>query len=141
MKEEKSKNFDEIKVGEKASTTKTLTEQDVYSFAELSGDSNPMHVNSDFAKNTRFKQRIAHGMLVASLLSTVIGTQLPGPGTIYLSQTLNFKAPVFFGDTISAEVEVIEKLVAKNRLKLKTVCCNQTGVVVLDGEATVVFGK
>jgi len=141
MKEEKSKNFDEIRVGEKASTTKTFTEQDVYRFAEISGDYNPVHVNDNFAKNTRFKRRIVHGMLVASLLSSVVGTQLPGTGTIYLAQTLNFKAPVFLGDTISAEVEVIEKLVAKSRLKLKTICCNQTGVVVIEGEALVLVGR
>jgi 3-hydroxybutyryl-CoA dehydratase len=141
MKEEKSKNFDEIRVGEKASITKTFTEQDVYRFAEISGDYNPVHVNDNFAKNTRFKQRIVHGMLVASLLSNVAGTQLPGDGTIYLTQTLNFKAPVFFGDTISAEVEVIEKFVEKNRLRLKTICCNQKGAVVIEGEALVLVER
>ncbi|HAG11269.1 MAG TPA: enoyl-CoA hydratase [Desulfotomaculum sp.] len=141
MKKEKSKNFDEIRVGDKASTTKTFTEQDVCRFAEISGDYNPVHVDDSFAKNTRFKQRIVHGMLVASLLSNVAGTQLPGTGTIYLAQTLNFKAPVFLGDTISAEVEVIEKLVEKSRLKLKTICCNQMGTVVIEGEALVLVER
>lgn len=128
-------------VGEKALAVKTLTEQDVDHFAKLSGDYNPVHINQDFAQQTRFKKRIAHGMLVASLVSTVIGTKLPGPGTIYLSQSLNFKAPVFFGDTIFAEVEIIEKNTAKNSLKLKTLCSNQKGVVVLEGEAKVMVGK
>lgn len=138
MKEEKTKSFDEIMVGETASTTKTITEEDVDRFAELSGDTNPMHTNNEFAQHTQFKKRISHGMLVASLISTVIGTKLPGPGTIYMSQTLNFKAPVYFGDSISAKVEVIEKIIAKKRLKLKTVCSNQTGLVVLEGEALVI---
>ena len=139
--EVKSKNFEDFKVGEKASITKTFTEQDVFLFAELSGDFNPIHIDKDFAEKTFFKQRIAHGFLVGSLLSTIIGTKLPGHGTIYLSQALNFKAPVFLGDTIYAEVEIIEKITAKSRLKLKTVCCNQKGVVVIEGEALVIAGR
>lgn len=141
MKEEKSRGFEELVVGEKATVEKIVTEQDVNLFAEVSGDYNPVHTDEDFAKQTRFKKPIAHGMLAASLLSRVIGTKLPGPGTIYLSQTLNFKAPVYFGDTISAEVEITEKIISKNLIKLKTVCYNQTGVVVLEGEALVLFGK
>jgi 3-hydroxybutyryl-CoA dehydratase len=139
VKEVKNGSFDDVMVGEKASTAKTFTEQDVDCFVKLSGDANPLHIDNEFAQNTRFKKRIVHGMLVASLISTVIGTKLPGPGTIYLSQTLNFKAPVFIGDTILAEVEIIEKITAKNRFKVKTVCLNQTGVIVLEGEALVVI--
>lgn len=141
MKEENTRSFDELVVGEKAAVEKTVTEQDVNLFAEVSGDYNPVHTNEAFAQNTRFKKRIAHGTLAASLVSRVIGTKLPGPGTIYLSQTLNFKAPVYFGDTITAEVEIIEKIATRNFVKLKTVCCNQTGAVVLEGEALVLFGK
>lgn len=140
MKEERNRSFEEMMVGERALIVKTLTEQDVEHFAKLSGDFNPVHINEDFARQTRFKKRIAHGMLAASLVSRVIGTKLPGPGTIYLSQTLKFKAPVYFGDTIFAEVEIIEKNTAKNRLKLKTHCTNQKGVVVLEGEALVLVG-
>lgn len=139
MKE--SKIFEELIVGEKAAVEKTVTEQDVNLFAEVSGDYNPVHIDEAFAQNTRFKKRIAHGMLAASLVSRVVGTKLPGPGTIYLSQTLNFKTPVYFGDTITAEVELIEKIPARNFVKLKTVCFNQTGTVVLEGEALVLFGK
>lgn len=141
MKEENSRSFDELAVGQKAAVEKTITEQDVNLFAEVSGDYNLVHTDEAFAQQTRFKKRIAHGMLAASLVSRVIGTKLPGPGTIYLSQTLNFKAPVYFGDTVKTEVEIIEKINTKNFVKLKTLCSNQTGTVVLEGEALVLFGK
>ncbi len=141
MKEENNRSFDELKVGEKAAIMKTIIEQDVNLFAKVSGDDNPVHINDDFARQTRFKERIAHGMLAASLVSMVVGTKLPGPGAIYLSQTLNFKAPVYFGDTIWVEVEVIEKIDKKKFVKLKTECSNQIGVVVLEGEALVLFDK
>ncbi|MDT3699601.1 MAG: MaoC family dehydratase [Thermincola sp.] len=141
MGEEKSRSFAELAVGDKASVEKTVTEQDVNLFAEVSGDYNPVHVDEAFAQTTRFKKRIAHGMLAASLVSRVIGTKLPGPGTIYLSQTLNFKAPVYLGDTITTEVEITEKITARNFVKLKTICSNQEGTVVLDGEALVLYGK
>ena len=141
MNELTYRNFHELKVGDKASIMKKITEKDVDQFAKVSGDDNPVHVNDDYARQTRFKQRIAHGMLAASLVSRVVGTKLPGPGTIYLSQTLNFKAPVFFGDTILAEVEISEIIETKNFIKLNTVCSNQTGTVVLEGEALVLFEK
>jgi 3-hydroxybutyryl-CoA dehydratase len=141
MKEENSRSFDELAVGQKAAVEKTITEQDVNLFAEVSGDYNLVHTDEAFAQQTQFKKRIAHGMLAASLVSRVIGTKLPGPGTIYLSQTLNFKAPVYFGDTVKTEVEIIEKINTKNFVKLKTLCSNQTGTVVLEGEALVLFGK
>ncbi|MDD4588112.1 MAG: MaoC family dehydratase [Heliobacteriaceae bacterium] len=129
--------FVDIKVGDKASLSKTVTEHDVYTFAGLSMDFNPVHVNAEFAKNSMFKQRIAHGMISASYISAVLGTTLPGINTIYLGQELSFRAPVFIGDTITATVEVIEKIEAKNRLIFKTTATNQDGKVVTEGKATV----
>lgn len=134
---EKSRSFAEIQVGDKASSWKTVLEKDVRLFAEVSGDYNPLHLDEEYAGTTCFRQRIAHGMLAGGVLSGVLGNKLPGPGTIYLSQTINFKAPVFLGDSIMAEVEVVEKIPAKKRLRLKTVCFNQEGKVVLEGEAVV----
>lgn len=131
----------ELQLGQKAVFTKTITETDVYLFAGISGDINPAHLNEDYAKNTLFKGRIAHGMLTASLISAVIGVQLPGPGTIYSSQTLNFLAPVRFGDTITATVEIKEIFPQKNRVSLKTYCTNQDGIVVTTGEALVLPQK
>lgn len=131
----------QLEVGQKASFSKTITETDVYLFAGITGDINPAHVNQAYAENTLFKGRIAHGILSAGLVSAVLGMQLPGPGTIYTGQTLKFLAPVHFGDTITATVEVIEKIVEKNRVILKTTCTNQEGKVILDGEATVMPPK
>lgn len=128
--------FAQIKVGDKASMTKTVTEYDVYTFAGLSGDFNPVHINAEFAKNTMFKERIAHGMLSAGFISAVLGTSLPGANTIYLGQELQFKAPVKIGDTVTATVEVIEKIEAKNRLIFRTTVVNQDGTLVIDGKAT-----
>lgn len=125
-------------VGQKSSYSKTITETDVYLFAGISGDINPAHLNEEYAKNTLFKSRIAHGMLTAALISAVLGVQLPGPGTIYISQTLNFLAPVYFGNTITATVEVKEILLEKNRVVLETYCINQDGVKVTSGEAIVI---
>jgi len=134
---EQGKTIDQITIGEKASLTKQITEADVIQFAEVSGDKNPIHLDKEYASQTRFKERIAHGMFTASLISAVIGTRLPGPGNIYVSQTLEFKAPVKFGDRIEAEVEIIEKIPERNRVRLKTVCRNQDGMVVIEGEAVV----
>lgn len=128
------KSYNEINIGDSASFTKTISETDVYLFAGISGDLNPAHINETYAQGTFFKGRIAHGILCSSLISTVMGMQLPGPGTIYLRQELNFTAPVRIGDTITARVEVIEKL-EKNKLRMRTTCTNQNGVVVIDGEA------
>ena len=133
----KGKTIDELSVGQTASFTKTISESDVYLFAGITGDFNPAHVNEAYAKNTAFKTRIAHGMLSAGLISNVLGNQLPGPGTIYMQQQLNFRAPVAIGDTVTATVEVVEILREKKRVRLKTVCSNQDGVVVLDGEALI----
>jgi 3-hydroxybutyryl-CoA dehydratase len=134
---EQGKTIDQLNIGEKASLKKQITEADVLRFAEVTGDKNPVHIDAEYARQARFKERIAHGMLTASLISAVIGTRLPGPGNIYVSQTLEFKAPVKFGDVIEAEVEIIEKIPERNRVRLKTVCRNQDGTVVLEGEAVV----
>jgi len=116
---------------------KTISESDVYLYAGITGDMNPAHVNEVYASQGRFKGRIAHGMLTAGLVSAVVGTRLPGPGTIYLGQELRFHAPVMIGDTVRAEVEVVETRPGKRVVKLKTTCTNQDGVTVLDGVATV----
>lgn len=137
----KGKTIAEIKLGDKASFQKTITETDVYTYAGVSGDLNPAHVNEVVASESMFKGRVAHGMLVGSLISTVLGMQLPGPGTIYLGQNLKFVAPVKFNDTIKAEVEVIDRNEEKNRLTLKTVCTNQDGKEVIVGEAFVMPPK
>lgn len=135
------KTIDKIQVGDTASFTKTISESDVYMYAGISGDFNPAHVNAVEAEKGMFKERIAHGMLTASLISTVLGCHLPGPGTIYLSQELSFKRPVKFGDTIEAKVEVVERIEEKNRLILRTTCTNQHGEIVIDGKAMVMPPK
>ena len=131
------KRIDEIKVGDKAEFTKTVSESDIYLYAGVTCDFNPAHINEEYAKKTFFKTRIAHGMLLAGFISTVIGNRLPGPGTIYIRQELNFLAPVRIGDTITASVEVLEIDSGKNRVRIKTDCVNQDGTTVLDGEAVV----
>ncbi|HIJ56986.1 MAG TPA: MaoC family dehydratase [Deltaproteobacteria bacterium] len=131
------KTIKELKVGESAEFTKTISESDVYLYAGVTGDLNPAHINEEYAKNTFFKTRIAHGLLSAGLISTVLGNELPGPGSVYIRQELNFLAPVHIGDTVTAQAEVIEILSEENRVKLKTACINQNGVTVLDGEAVV----
>jgi len=131
------RTIDTIKTGDAAEFTKTVTETDVYLYAGITGDLNPAHINETYAAGTFFKGRIAHGMLTAGFISAILGMQLPGPGTIYLSQTLKFLAPVRMGDTITGRVEVVEVITEKNRLRLHTTCKNQEGTVVLDGEALV----
>lgn len=134
-------SINQIQIGQSASFGKTITETDVYMFAGISGDHNPAHVNEEYAKNTMFKGRIAHGMLGASLISTVLAMQLPGPGTIYLKQDIKFLAPVRFGDTITATCTVKEKIEDKNRLILDCTVVNQDGVQVIAGEAMVIPPK
>ncbi|AKN29573.1 enoyl-CoA hydratase [Clostridium carboxidivorans P7] len=134
-------SIDEIKLGDKVFVEKTISETDVYLFAGITGDLNPAHINQVASEQTMFKGRIAHGILVTGLISTCLGMYLPGPGTIYMGQQVKFTAPVHIGDTIKAEVEVIEMNVEKNRVKLKTVCTNQAGKVVIDGEALVMPPK
>ncbi|SHJ98768.1 3-hydroxybutyryl-CoA dehydratase [Anaerobranca californiensis DSM 14826] len=131
----------ELKIGDKAFTEKTISETDVYLYGGITGDLNPAHTNEEYAKNTMFKTRIAHGMFTAGLISAVLGMKLPGCGTIYLGQELKFTAPVYIGDTIKAEVEVVEIIEEKNRVKLRTTCTNQRGQMVLDGMATVMPPK
>ncbi len=129
--------LDQLEVGQQASFSKTISEFDVYMFAGISGDFNPAHINQPYAEQTAFKTRIAHGMLSAGFISNVLGTKLPGPGTIYISQSMTFLAPVAFGDTITATAEVVEINSEKKRVRLKTVCTNQDGKEVLTGEALV----
>ncbi|PFG73997.1 MaoC family dehydratase [Tepidiforma thermophila] len=130
--------YDDISIGDSATFSKTITESDVYLFAGITGDLNPAHVDAVSAGRGMFKQRIAHGMLTGSFISTVLAMQLPGPGTIYVSQTLNFRAPVFFGDTLTARVEAIEKLEQRRWVKFKTTVTNQDGKTVVEGEAVVI---
>jgi 3-hydroxybutyryl-CoA dehydratase len=137
----KGKNIKEIKLGDKASFHKTISETDVYLYAGISGDLNPAHINEMQARDSFFKGRIVHGMLTASLISAVLGMQLPGPGTIYLSQDIKFLAPVRFGDTIAAEVEVVEIIEEKNKVVLNGTCTNQNGEVVLKGTSVVMPPK
>lgn len=131
------KTIAEIKTGDFAEFSKTISEADISLFAGITGDLNPAHINEEYAKNTFFKTRIAHGILQAGFISATIGMQLPGPGTIYIRQELNFLAPVRIGDTITARAEVSEINVEKNRVILKTTCLNQNGETVLDGQALV----
>lgn len=131
------KTFDQLEIGDSDRFSKTVSETDIYLFAGVSGDMNPAHIDETYAQGTFFKTRIAHGILSASFVSAVIGTRLPGPGTVYMRQTLEFLAPVRIGDTVTASVEVIEKLAEKKRVRLKTTCVNQDGIQVLSGEALV----
>ena len=131
------KTIGELNVGDSAEFAKTVSESDIYLYAGITGDFNPAHVNEAYAEKTFFKTRIAHGMLIAGLVSAVLGTKLPGPGTIYMRQELDFLAPVKIGETVTARVEVIEVNADKNRVKLKTTCVNQEGKAVLDGEALI----
>ncbi len=129
--------YGDLKIGDKAVVTHLVTDADVKTFGDLSGDYNPLHFNGEWAKTTLFKGRIAHGLLTASYISTAIGMHLPGPGTIYLGQSMRFLRPVRIGDTITASVEVVSKNDEKRQITLRTVCINQSGKIVLDGEALV----
>ncbi|HAY47417.1 MULTISPECIES: MaoC family dehydratase [Thalassospira] len=128
--------LEDLEVGLAASYAKTVTETDIVMFAGLSGDTNPVHLNDEYARTTMFEGRIAHGMLSAGFISTVLGTRLPGPGTIYLSQNLQFKAPVRIGDTVTAKVIVREIIAGKKRAILETNCYVGDRCVI-SGEATV----
>ena len=129
-------HFEDLSVGMTETLSKTIASSDVVGFAQLTGDRNPIHLSEHFAAKTQFGGRIAHGLYTASLISAVIGTRLPGPGAVYLSQTLNFKAPVRIGDTVVAAVEVAE-LIAE-RLRVRLICtCKVEDTVVLEGDALV----
>lgn len=133
----RNRTYDEIAVGDSASIERTLTTEDIQLFAVLSGDTNPQHLDPEFAASTRFHGVIAHGMWGAALISAVLGTRLPGPGTVYLGQTLKFLQPVRVGDTLTVRVTVIERDPAKPRLTLGCACINQDGKTVIDGVADV----
>ncbi len=131
------KSINEMAIGDSAEFSKTVSETDIYLFAGIVGDFNPAHLNEAYARTTFFKTRIAHGMLSARFVSSVIGMQLPGPGSVYVSQELRFLAPVRIGDTVTAHVEVAEINAEKNRVRLSTWCVNQDGVKILEGDAVV----
>lgn len=126
-----------VNVGDSAEITKTIEQADIDAFASVTGDHNPVHVDEEFAKTTRFGKRIAHGMLTASLISAVLANKLPGEGSVYLGQTLQFVAPVFPGDEITARVTVKAIREDKPIMKLETICVNQRDEIVIRGEATV----
>ncbi len=133
--------IDELSVGQVAELAKTVTESDIVLFAGVTGDFNPVHIDAEAAKQSVFGERIAHGMLSAGFISAVLGMRLPGPGSIYLSQTLRFTKPVRIGDTVTARVEVVEVIAAKRRVRLATTCRNQNDEVVVEGEAVVMMEK
>lgn len=126
----------EIKLGDSASTSKTISEADVYLFAGITGDLNPAHTNEVAAEQTIFGSRVVHGILSAGFISAVLGMKLPGPGTIYLGQELKFTKPVYIGDTITATCTVCEIMPEKNIVRLETICTNQKNEVVIKGTAT-----
>ena len=128
-----------LRVGDAAEMAKTVTESDIALFAGVTGDFNPVHVDAVAAEGSMFGGRIAHGMLSAGFISAVLGMRLPGPGSVYLSQTLRFTKPVRIGDTVTARVEVVEVIAAKRRVRLATTCRNQRGETVVDGEAVVMI--
>ena len=130
-----------LKPGDKASRTQTISDEMVRSFAALTGDTNPVHLDDAYAAGTRFGRRIAHGMIAAGLISATLANDLPGPGTVYLSQTLQFKAPVYPGETITATVQVKSVRPDKPIATFSTVCTNQDDKVVLEGEAVVLVSR
>lgn len=130
-----------LSIGEKVTRTQTISDEIIRSFAALSGDTNPVHLDDDYAATTRFGRRIAHGMIAAGLISAALANDLPGPGTVYLSQTLNFKAPVYPADTITATIEVKSLHASKPIATLITTCSNQDRVIVLEGEAVVLYER
>ena len=125
--------------GDKTSRTKIISDDVIRSFAELTGDTNPVHLDDAYAAGTRFGRRIAHGMIAAGLISAALANDLPGPGTVYLGQTLQFKAPVYPGDTVTATVEVKSVRADKPIAVFTTFCTNQDNIIVLEGEATVLY--
>ena len=135
--EHQGKTIEDLAIGDRATISREIREEDINDFAQVTGDRNPLHLDEAYAKDTIFKGRIAHGMLCASLISSVIGMRLPGPGTVYLSQTLHFRKAVRINDTITVQAEVKEIDATKGRVTLYTVCRNQEDKVVLEGAALV----
>ena len=127
----------ELSIGQSAKMTKIVLEEDVKNFGTATGDINPIHLDNEYAMQTAFGQRIAHGLLIGGMISAVLGTQLPGPGTIYLSQSLQFRAPVFIGDEITAVAEVIHIRSDKPVVTIHTTCINQNQQIVVEGDAVV----
>ncbi len=125
--------------GDHAEFSKTITEADISMFVAVSGDTNPVHIDEEYARTTPFGQRIAHGLLTAGLISTVLGTKLPGPGAIYVSQSLRFLAPVAIGDTVTASATLTEYDRDRGKMTLETACFNQSNLQVLTGEAVVLY--
>lgn len=128
-------------IGQAASRTRTFSDEDVHGFAQVTGDTNPVHLNETYAASTIFGKRVVHGMLTAGLISAVLANDFPGPGTIYLGQNLKFKKPVFLGDTVTATITVTAYRADKNIVTFSTVCTNQNGETVIEGEATVLAPK
>ena len=141
MSEETQKSAALPAIGARAERVRTITDDDIVRFAEVSGDRNPVHLDADYAARSPFGQRIAHGFLTGSMISALIGMDLPGTGSIYLGQTLKFLAPVHIGDTVTASVEVIGVREEKRIITLRTDCTNQDGVLVLTGEAVVKYSR
>jgi 3-hydroxybutyryl-CoA dehydratase len=136
----KSFTYDELEIGQSASFAKTISEYDVYAYAGVTGDFNPAHINATYAEGTFFKERIAHGMLTASFVSTVLAMHLPGAGTVLISNSVNFLAPVHIGDTITTTCEIVEKM-EKGRVRLSSTVTNQRGELILTGECLVSVPK
>ena len=128
-------------IGTHAALSRTITEDDILLFALVSGDHNPIHLDAEYAEKSLFGKRIAHGFLIGSLISAVLGNDMPGPGSIYLGQTLKFLAPIHIGDTVTVTVKVIAIREDKRIITLHTDCTNQHGTLVLSGEATVKYAK
>ena len=128
-------------IGTQATLSRTITEDDILLFALVSGDHNPIHLDAEYAEKTLFGKRIAHGFLIGSLISAVLGNDMPGPGSIYLGQTLKFLAPIHIGDTVTVTVKVVAIREDKRIITLHTNCTNQQGTLVLSGEATVKYAK
>lgn len=140
----RGKTYDEIQIGDAASFSKTITESDIHSFSAVTADFNPIHVDEAYATTSSLGKkmggRIAQGMLSASLFSTMVGMYIPGKGALYVSQTCNFKLPVKIGDTVTAQITVLEKM-EKFRIRMKTVCLNQRGEIVIEGEAIAIAAR
>jgi 3-hydroxybutyryl-CoA dehydratase len=130
-----------LQAGDKASRSLTISDETIRAFAEVTGDNNPLHLDDEYAAGSRFGRRVAHGMIAAGLISATLANDLPGPGTVYLNQTLKFKLPVYPGDTVTATVEVLKVRDDKPIVTLSTVCTNQEDKVVLEGEAVVLYSE
>jgi 3-hydroxybutyryl-CoA dehydratase len=131
------KTIEELRIGDGAEFAKTISESDVYLYAGITGDFNPAHIDEIYAGKTFFKTRIGQGMLLGGFISAILGYHLPGPGTIYVRQELNFLSPVRIGDTVTSRAEVIDIIPEKNRVRLKTTCVNQNNILLVEGEAVV----